>query len=148
MKRRQSLAFDDAFLTGVPEIDTQHRNLVDLVNEAGNDLAGSANPKKLKQLAQELLSYAIYHFETEELLMAEYGYHRQTPADAEAHIRGHRAFSAQAVAIQEALQNQEFVDTEELLDFLVRWVTGHIMETDKKLARFILQRRAGEQRVR
>jgi len=142
MKHQRKLTFDDAFLTGVTEIDSQHRNLIDLVNEAGNNLTAHSSPKQLKLIAQELLSYAIYHFQTEERLMEEYGYKEQDTTNAEAHIRSHREFSAQVVTLQEALQNREFVDTDDLLDFLVRWVTGHILETDKKLARFILSKRA------
>ena len=144
MKHLRRLTFDDAFLTGVLEIDDQHRNLIDLVNEASNDLIDNANPKNLKLIAQELLSYAIYHFETEERLMAEYGYRDRENSDAEAHIRSHREFSAKVVILQEALRNREHVDADELLDFLVRWVTEHILGTDKKRANFILRHRAAE----
>lgn len=135
---RPALEFDDAFITGVDEIDSQHRNLIDLTNEAGVKMDGNATPDEVRELVRELLSYAIYHFSTEERLMQEYGY---TEADAAAHIERHRDFSAKVTGVQEALQRHDYVDTAELMRFLANWITQHILGTDKHLATFILERR-------
>lgn len=142
MQTQQALAFDDAFVTGVDEIDNQHRNLIDLTNEAAVVLGGNPAPARVKQLVRELLSYAIYHFRTEEMLMAQYAYEADEPADAVAHVERHREFSAKVVEVQEALQKHEYVDTDALVGYLADWIRRHILGTDQKLAAFILARRA------
>ena len=141
MQTRPALAFDDAFITGVDEIDDQHRNLIDLTNEAAQVFAGSPPPNRVRQLVQELLSYAIYHFRTEEGLMRQYGYHEADNDAAESHVRRHRDFAAKVVSVQEALQRREFVDSAALVEYLADWITHHILGTDQELAAFILQRR-------
>ena len=142
---RPVMTFDEAFTTGVEEIDDQHRNLISLTNEAGVMLQGSPRPAVVRNVVQELLSYAIYHFRTEEALMREYGYVECDRTAAEAHVQCHRSFSAQVVETQESLQRGDYVDSDALLDFLSEWIRGHILGTDQHLAAFILARRqAGE----
>lgn len=138
MPTKPGLVFDDAFITGVDEIDSQHRNLVDLTNEAGLKLASDPSPPQIRGLVRELLSYAIYHFSTEERLMQEYAYPEE---DADAHVQRHCEFSTRVVAVQEALRRREYVDTGELMQFLADWITQHILGTDQKMAAFILERR-------
>ena len=60
--------------TGVPEIDEQHRILVQTLNEAGASLAHQPRMEHLEKITQDLLAYALYHFDMEETLMAETGY--------------------------------------------------------------------------
>lgn len=136
------LAFDAAFITGVDEIDQQHRVLIDLTNEAAGALAGEPTPAQVRHLVQELLSYAIYHFRTEEELMRRYGYADDDAEAASLHVERHRGFAARVVAVQEALENHHPVDTAELVDYLGSWITEHILGTDQKLAAFILAQRA------
>lgn len=142
MQTRPALVFDDAFITGVDEIDDQHRNLINLTNEAAQAFAGNPPPNQVRQLVQELLSYAIYHFRTEEALMQQYGYREADDSAAESHIRCHRDFAARVVSVQEALQRREFVDSAALVEYLADWITHHILGTDQDLAAFIQQRRA------
>ncbi len=144
MQTRPALAFDDAFITGVDEIDDQHRNLINLTNEAAQVFAGSPPPNQVRHLVQELLSYAIYHFRTEEALMQQYGYREADDAAAEAHVQCHRDFAAKVVSVQEALQRREFVDPAALVEYLADWITHHILGTDQDLAAFIRQQRAEE----
>ncbi|MDJ0739113.1 MAG: bacteriohemerythrin [Gammaproteobacteria bacterium] len=134
-----ALAFDDAFVTGIEVIDVQHRNLINLANEAAEALSADPSPAQVRSLVRELLSYAIYHFRTEEQLMQEYGY---VGAESESHIARHRDFSARVVDVQEKLQRCEYVDTGELVEFLADWIRHHILGTDQDLAAHILRCRA------
>ena len=140
-KMTSPFIFDATFVTGVEEMDRQHQNLVNLVNEANVRLVKNNNHNNMRRIVRELLSYAIYHFNTEESLMKEYAYGEVERADAEAHITRHREFSRQIVAVQEKLKYREYVDTEQLLAFLTDWISNHILNTDKKLARFIMSKR-------
>ena len=130
------------YLTGVERIDSQHSNLINLVNEARHTLNRDASPSRIEKIVKELLSYAIYHFRTEEALMKEYGYLQARSAEAQAHIQEHRGFSERVAALQEEVRLHARVDTDALVRFLLDWIAQHILETDKKLAAYILQRRA------
>lgn len=136
------LAWDDSFATGVAEIDEQHMILVHTLNEASVKLKGDASLASLERITQDLLSYALYHFETEEELMQEYGYAEASAADAAQHMEQHRAFSSKVVAVREGIKQGTPIAPDDLLGFLNNWLVNHILNTDKKLGAYVSGRRA------
>ena len=74
MQGHDPIVWNDTLVTGGDEMDDQHRILVKTLNEAGVKLSGNRDTALLEQITRDLLSYAIYHFETEEELMAQYHY--------------------------------------------------------------------------
>jgi hemerythrin-like metal-binding protein len=141
---QQLLAWDDSFATGVAEIDEQHMILVHTLNDASMRLAGEAGSEQLELITQDLLAYALYHFETEEVLMHEYGYEADAAQDAARHLEQHRAFSAKVVAVRDSLKAGKPVVPADLLAFLNEWLVNHILNTDKRLGAFIVARRAAK----
>jgi len=136
------IVWKDEFATGVTEIDEQHMILVHTLNEASNKLAQESSLETLENITQDLLSYALYHFETEEELMQEYGYDEEDEVNAHRHFDQHRAFSEKVVSVREGLKSASPVSPEDLLDFLNNWLINHILNTDKKLGAFIVAKRA------
>ncbi|MCU7917678.1 MAG: bacteriohemerythrin [Candidatus Thiodiazotropha sp. (ex Epidulcina cf. delphinae)] len=134
------IAWDDRLLTGVEVIDLQHKNLLNMVNDAYVSLSDTSSPEALQRITKELLSYAIYHFQTEESLMREYRYDEERTEDAEAHRREHRMFSDKVVSVRGDMMDSDKEQIFELLDFLKRWITSHISQTDKKLGNFLAGR--------
>jgi len=137
MISHEPILWNDSFLTGIDRIDEQHKVLVNTLNEANARLAGNVTRELLEQITRDLLSYAIYHFETEETLMQEYGYAGLATGDAEKHRQEHRSFSQQVVALREGLRDGRLVTREELLSFLNNWLINHILYTDKQLGEFL-----------
>lgn len=127
--------------TGVPEIDRQHRYLVEAINNANLRLRDDPEVDQVEQITKDLLGYAIYHFETEEDLMQQYGYAAAAGADAALHQKQHRDFSASVIAVRDRLREGQPISREELLSFLNGWLLNHIMNTDQKLGAFIRQKR-------
>lgn len=140
MVSHEPIVWKEDYFTGIERIDEQHQVLVSTLNEANARLAGGASRELLEQITRDLLSYAIYHFETEESLMSEYDYAGLAEADNEQHRQEHRAFSRKVVAIREGLKDGQLVSREELLGFLNNWLVNHILNTDRKLAAFLLLR--------
>lgn len=134
------LVWNDGYATGVPEIDAQHMILVHTLNEASVKLAKDASLERLDHITHDLLAYALYHFETEEALMQEYGYEEGDPTMAALHLEQHRSFSAKVVAVREGLKSGTPIARNELLAFLNDWLVQHILNTDKRLGRFILEK--------
>ena len=135
------LVWDDSFATGVSEIDEQHMILVHTLNEASERLSSDSSLETLEQITQDLLSYALYHFETEEELMQEYGYEEGSEEDAQYHLQQHRSFSAKVVAVRDGLKSATPIAPADLLAFLNEWLVNHILNTDKKLGAFIINKR-------
>lgn len=133
------IIWNDRYLTGIDRIDDQHKILVNTLNEANARLAVNVNRELLEQITRDLLSYALYHFETEESLMREYDYTGQAPEDAEKHQQEHRRFSQQVVALRDGLRDDRLVTREELLSFLNNWLLDHILNTDQQLAEFLVR---------
>ncbi|MBI5006110.1 MAG: hemerythrin family protein [Nitrosomonadales bacterium] len=144
MAGHEPIVWNDSFVTGVDEIDQQHRILVNSLNAANAKLTANTNLELLDQISRDLLSYALYHFETEEELMQEYGYADQDVSAAQHHLEQHRSFSSKVVAVREGLKVGTLISREDLLSFLNDWLVNHILNTDKKLGAFIVAKRAGK----
>lgn len=139
----QALIWNDSFATGVPEIDEQHMILIHTLNEAALKLAGDPSPDNIDQITRDLLGYALYHFETEEELMQEYGYEAAGEDATARHLEQHRSFSAKVVAVRDAIRAGNNIAPDELLAFLNDWLANHILNTDRQLGQFIVARRQG-----
>lgn len=137
----QQLIWNDTLVTGVQEIDEQHMILVHTLNEASVKLSQNASLEVLERITQDLLSYALYHFETEEELMQQYGYEEGPQGEANLHLEQHRSFSSKVVAVRENLKQGILIAPTDLIGFLNDWLVNHILNTDKKLARFVLAKR-------
>lgn len=132
------LEWSEALKTGVEVIDEQHMILVHTLNEAAERLAHEATAETLGQITQDLLSYALYHFETEEELMQEYGYRDAEGDGMQRHLDQHRGFSSKVVAIREGIKSGNLIAPQDLIGFLNDWLVQHIQHTDKDLAAFVL----------
>lgn len=129
-----SIKWNDAMLTGVAEIDAQHRILVDTLIEAGAKLGDDGSDPLFEQITRDLLAYAIYHFDTEEQLMRQSGYAREAAAT---HIAEHRGFSEQIVALRNDARRGGPDARNALLAFLRDWLINHILTSDQRLGQFI-----------
>jgi hemerythrin-like metal-binding protein len=133
------IIWNDSYLTGIDRIDEQHQVLVSTLNEANARLANVVTRDLLEEITRNLLSYALYHFETEEALMQEYDYFGLDAVSEEKHRSEHRSFSQQVVTLREELRDGHLVTREALLTFLNNWLINHILHTDKHLADFLNQ---------
>lgn len=143
MISHEPILWNDSYLTGVERIDSQHQVLVNTLNEANARLTAGVTRDLLEQITRDLLSYALYHFETEEALMQEYDYAGGAAADEEHHRKEHRDFSHTVVTLREGLRDGNLVTREELLSFLNNWLVNHILYTDKKLGAYLTGKGCG-----
>lgn len=137
MISHEPIIWNDSYLTGIDRIDEQHKVLVNTLNEANVRLAANVTRDLLEQITRDLLSYAIYHFETEETLMKTYDYAGMSAAEEDKHRNEHRSFSQQVVALREGLRDGRLVTREDLLSFLNNWLINHILHTDKHFGEFL-----------
>lgn len=125
------LTWDDKFTTGVRQIDLQHQELIQLINELESAHAAGRQAEAIDEVLPRLGAYVLFHFGTEESLMPA-----QASAHAEKHRRQHAEFADRVAELREGILDSD--DFEALIIFLHRWLEQHIMKTDRELGRLIL----------
>jgi hemerythrin len=143
----EPIEWSDQMTTGVAQIDNQHRFLVDTLRQANTRLLDDHEGALLGEIAKDLLTYAIMHFETEEDLMKRYGYAEAFPNLAKVHIAQHRDFSHQVVAVCDNLREGRQVSRIEVLKFLNEWLRHHVLGIDQKLGAFVREAAEREKAV-
>lgn len=126
-----TFAWSPLFETGLAEVDAQHRRLVELVNQLGED-ADSGSPEKIDQTIQALAEYTVYHFQTEEAIMDR---DHVATAYADRHRETHRRFVGQVVEWINRRKAGEAINLGQLLEFLANWLVFHILGDDQSLGR-------------
>ena len=121
--------WNDSFNTGINTIDTQHKKLVDMINELYSAMGKGQGNQVLGKLLDELVKYTLTHFTAEERLMKQAGY-----ADFDAHKKIHEEFKAKVAEMQKAVAGGNKMMSLEVATFLKSWLSGHILGTDKKYA--------------
>ena len=123
---------------GIPDIDAQHQELFLITNRLAEE--AERPPTAERQTAvigqlKRLYAYCHYHFNTEEEILRCNGY------DARAEHRGlHAAFTERVKSyLVEARGTRQF-DLRPVLDELVNWILGHILDEDRKFAAWFAQR--------
>lgn len=131
------IEWSERMVTGMAQVDVQHRYLVDTLCEANTKLLDDHDGALLTEIAKRLLNYAIMHFETEEKLMQRFGYAAAHPEVARAHIAQHREFSRQVVAVCDQLREKRHVHSVEVLKYLNEWLLHHVLGIDQLLGAFV-----------
>ena len=109
--------------TGIAEIDTQHKRIVDYINKL-RDLRESHDRQGLSDVIAEMVDYTMSHFAFEEALMESAGYLFSGP-----HKKVHDLFTRKVAEMQSRFDGGEDV-TAELHRMLSRWLFNHIRNED------------------
>ena len=121
-----AIEWTETMTIGHPDIDHDHRVLVQLINQVASSLAAD-DPASVRFVLIELADYTRYHLAREEELLQDAGY-----PDLVKHQASHGRMIAQ---IQD--MNRRFIEGdeaigEELSSFLVKWLVNHIMMEDRQ----------------
>lgn len=139
VKSMAILEWSDILETGLADVDSQHRCLVDTLNELGRLHYQGATDEEFRSVLERLRNYTVDHFQTEAELMQRY------PVDPErkrAHLRMHQNFVDHLNKADE-LVGADPVVVDHLLSFVVKWLVHHVTGVDAQLAREIFALRSG-----
>jgi hemerythrin len=120
---------------GIEEIDEQHKVLFNLINRLYHGIVQQTDTVVIQEIFNELIQYTVVHFAVEESLMRIFDY----PAYDE-HRRYHEVLTKQVVDLHNKFTAAKVTVSMELLTFLRKWLTGHIMVEDKKYTQFFLSK--------
>jgi len=136
----QTFIWDAHFETGIQLVDTQHRQLVAIINELGDALSGQdISEERLQALFHQLAKYAQHHFHDEEQMMRDLGL---DPRHSEQHFAHHHQFIEQVIALWRSRAAMA-KPAETLHGFLATWLTVHILGEDQAMARQMLAIKQG-----
>ncbi len=126
------MTWNDRFSVNVGEVDTQHKKLVELLNNFHDAMKQGKGKEAMASTFSELLDYTSYHFSTEEKLFRTHGY-----PDYFFHKRQHDELTKQAVELSKRFSEGEPVLSSETMTFLKKWLNDHIIGCDKKFGPFL-----------
>ncbi|WP_341744572.1 bacteriohemerythrin [Azonexus hydrophilus] len=124
------IKWSSAIATGNKDIDQQHQILIGYINRL--NLAMQTNDTSAtKEVVSGLVEYTVDHFAFEERLMKQTQY-----PDYDAHKARHEDLLKTVTQRTEAFMAGQ-LSAHEIIAFLTEWLTVHIQNTDKALAKHL-----------
>ena len=124
----------DSLLVGVPQIDNQHRKLVEAIDRLMEACSQGKGRATIEETLIFTASYTKEHFRDEEKLQAQYAY-----PGMGAHKQLHSQFIASINSLVQEFESDgpSIALTGKLNKMLVDWLIKHISTEDKKLGAHI-----------
>ncbi|MGE0087100.1 MAG: bacteriohemerythrin [Desulfococcaceae bacterium] len=128
--------WNDKYSIGIEEIDAQHRQLVQMVNELYEAMYAGQGREALGKVLSSLILYTQTHFQTEERFMKLHDY-----PGYDGHKQIHEKMAAKVLDLQNAFHRGEVSNPVQISNFLKAWLVKHILKTDRKYADFYQQKK-------
>jgi hemerythrin-like metal-binding protein len=119
--------WNNSYSVEVQEIDSQHKTLVDLINELCVAIEQKRSNSATSKVIEQLTHYTKTHFKWEEEYMERVGH-----MDLASHKAQHKKFVDRISEFEQAFKTGKATLTFEIIEFLKDWLIKHIMVSDKK----------------
>ena len=126
------LAWRSEFSVGVPAVDFEHRELIELINEMHDSLGGEAEPEDIVDFLGEVYAKIASHFALEERIMRERGYD-----DFAEHKADHGRLLEEIRDIMDEVELEGVFDEQTLAERLQTWFGDHFRTKDARLHGFL-----------
>ncbi len=132
LSTRPLLRWSDNLSVGIDSIDSQHKTLIDLINELNKQMKSGATKDAVGKALGKLIDYTGSHFQQEEQLFAQYDYSEQA-----SHKEIHQKLVSQVLDFQKKFKENKKDISLDLMEFLKDWLLDHIKKTDMKYSSFL-----------
>lgn len=119
------MEWNDALVIGIPEIDEQHKMLLEAMNLLSAELQMGHDRAAFADAQRRLREYTELHFSTEEGLMRETGFR-----GLERHAERHASFVEAMHRFGEKDMKDAPQEARKLLNYLLDWLVDHILGAD------------------
>lgn len=127
------IQWKDEYFVGHPLIDYDHQTLVNITNELFNCVDQGLSSEEISTTIKYLIDYVEKHFSREESIFLESDY-----PDSKIHIQKHREIEQVVRGIaRQYINDPSAININEVLEFLKKWLTNHIMRTDRSYIPFV-----------
>ena len=124
--------WEPKYSVNIEILDTQHKTLVDTVNQLHNAMKQGKSKDVLGEILDNLIKYTKNHFTTEENFFQRFDYKEKS-----SHTLEHDSFVKKAVEFKKSFDNGNSMLSVEVLNFLSKWIKDHILVSDKKYSEFL-----------
>lgn len=131
-----TLMLVEELLTGVKDIDEQHKELFNRVNNLYQACLEQKGKVEIIRMMTYLEDYVVTHFSSEESIMIDTGYADYSTHRAD-HITFMDTYNQLSKKYKEDGPTSPFVL--EINRFLKNWLLRHINNDDKKLAQYLIK---------
>ncbi len=127
------IEWSESFNLGIPDIDSEHRALIDLINRLHARLGPAASNEEIFEFFVELHAQIARHFALEETIMRDLRYDR-----LRAHKDDHEKLLDEIRDLMDRQLAGEFVNYDAVLgDALRQWFVVHFKTEDARLHRWL-----------
>jgi hemerythrin len=125
-------AFEQSYLVGIEALDSQHKQIVDLLNELYGSVIANKPRDSQFELLTRLVNLAKTHYATEEQVLRVHRYPGYL-----LHKDAHEALGRALRELREQIASRKQELTVEFVDLMKLWLIDHITEFDLGYARFL-----------
>lgn len=127
------IEWNNSYLVGHKLVDFDHMTLVNITNELFNRVNQGFSDEEVAQTISCLIDYVEKHFQREEELFMESDY-----PDVAKHLAMHKDITKTVRDIGTVYRtNPGAINIDEVLLFLKKWLTNHIMKADQGYAEYL-----------
>ncbi|MCK5522946.1 MAG: hemerythrin family protein [Thiomargarita sp.] len=130
------ITWSNEYSVNIKEIDRQHQFLINIINKMHElvmtDAGDAANRSDIRRVFAKLADYTDYHFRTEEELFKTHNY-----PGFKIHKQQHNELVLQILELQRRFLKNEVSITQEIFNFLKKWLLNHILISDKEYTVFL-----------
>ena len=126
-----TIIWNNTLSVGVRQIDEQHQQLIQLINDLNSAMKSGKGKDVLAQTLKGLADYTVNHFKVEEDYFDRFSY-----PDRFIHKRAHSEFVAKVDGFKASLENGQLALSVQVMTFLSQWLLQHIQGADKKYSTF------------
>lgn len=126
------IVWKEEYKLGIEEIDSQHKALVQLINEIHEGRVEGLKKEVMGKIIDRLVDYTRDHFSYEENLMSECSY-----PGSEDHKSGHQHFITMVENFKHMYLTQDSKLLDSIYDFLKVWLTSHILVADREYVPYV-----------
>ena len=127
------IKWQQKFVIGIPDVDHEHRSMIDLINTLHADLSKSAPREEISEFLAEIDTRISAHFALEETVMRDLNYDGYDD-----HKVDHERLLDDIREIMDNYENDAYFDYEETLSrHLKAWFLNHFATHDARLHRTV-----------
>lgn len=124
---QKKLVWKDEYSVNVVEIDNQHKNLFEIINNLIEILNSTPKKEEVADIINKIVEYKIAHFGTEEKYFNLFNYEGSAK-----HIDSHKKFNEKLQEVQASYKEDTIGFAFALVNFLEDWLINHLMYMDQE----------------
>ncbi len=125
------IEWEDNLSTGVPEMDEEHKLLINMLNSVYEMLRKGEREKACNYFISTLMEYVETHLTHEEEFMERIGY-----PELERHKKAHEIFKREISKLCDPVKEGDPHEFATALSMCWGWLFSHIQKTDRKYGEY------------